>query len=479
MAFVHPLIVTSDLFPQEPSSWTKLRANNLHTASSLPSEEFTTKSHFLPFEMSAIMVAPSRSMVDLLIEKGVPLDNVLVSAAASGKSLDILESLVAHCPDQLNEALSLACLLSHFEQADFLIERGASFAQHGTLENLPFKEHLEWAMGHLDTIPATILLTHPHLTVSQASTLVEKGASVNGFDDCKPIVAQVSNPPVLKFLLYYGASFKDLEKDMLSRVTSGESIRILASFPFETALSCLVPTDPSSNSTKAFGFGGVDPCFLQRRVVSSAFRDGNPLSRWRLPSPTLEDQLDLIFALMGVGIDFSPFLGEACPKVAQTLLDRGTVDPKTAFGFFNCHDPETATVLIHGGLDVNLRSDEGLTPFLHALRNCGFGQVVSLLEEKGADVMATDDEGRGAFHYALCQASLYCGDGIGDVCKDLVKRGIAPFLLTFEKEEDLVPYAQSFSCSDCFSTLPDPHLLKELVQAWKDICQPSGHQKSL
>ncbi len=63
----------------------------------------------------------------------------------------------------------------------------------------------------------------------------------------------------------------------------------------------------------------------------------------------------------------------------------------------------TATALLEGDVDLNLRTDQGGTA-LHGAARHRHEAVVRLLLEKGADVEAKDSDGRTALHWAA-----YCG----------------------------------------------------------------------
>ncbi|CAG0908476.1 unnamed protein product [Cyprideis torosa] len=90
--------------------------------------------------------------------------------------------------------------------------------------------------------------------------------------------------------------------------------------------------------------------------------------------------------------------------VVNLLLHHGA-DPKAVTSLLNqtplhlAGTPETATLLIDNGAEVNARDRWGQTP-LHLASRLGHHSIVDLLLAHGADVLATDDESRTPFSEA-------------------------------------------------------------------------------
>ncbi|CAG0896417.1 unnamed protein product [Cyprideis torosa] len=90
--------------------------------------------------------------------------------------------------------------------------------------------------------------------------------------------------------------------------------------------------------------------------------------------------------------------------VVKLLLHHGA-DPEAVTSPLNrtplhlAATPETATLLIDNGAEVNVRDRWGQTP-LHLASRRGHHSIVDLLLAHGADVLATDDEGRTPLSYA-------------------------------------------------------------------------------
>jgi ankyrin repeat protein len=154
-----------------------------------------------------------------------------------------------------------------------------------------------------------------------------------------------------------------------------------------------------------------------------------------------------------------------CREVVEVLIAKGVdVNAKTQLGLTPLHMaalPEIAEMLIARGAEVNAMNAYGLTP-LHAAARRRLNNVVEVLITRGAGVNLVGPNGRTPLHVAAIYGEV-------NLVRMLLAKGADPNALTSDKENAL-----HAAISPAWTGRRDPEVIELLIESG---CDPNEHDK--